>query len=163
MSSAIAIRADSVKAFIENPVFLSSLSSWFFAQLLKAVIVLLRRGSKRSARELIETIAWRTGGMPSSHAALVSSMSASVAIREGIGSNLFVVALFMSFIVMRDAMGVRRSSGLQARYLNWLGRQLAEKQEIEYHPIKEIHGHTPLEVVVGMFLGIFIAAAYAYL
>lgn len=162
MSSAMAIRADSVKAFIENPVFLSSLSSWFFAQLLKAVIVLLR-GSKRSARELFETIAWRTGGMPSSHAALVSSMTASVAIREGVGSNLFVVSLFLSFIVMRDAMGVRRSSGLQARYLNWLGRQLAEKREIEYHPIKEIHGHTPLEVVVGMFLGIFIAAAYAYL
>jgi acid phosphatase family membrane protein YuiD len=60
-------------------------------------------------------------------------------------------------------MGVRRSSGLQARSLNFLGRQLTEKSDIEFHPIKEVHGHTPLEVVVGSLLGIFIAAAYAYL
>jgi acid phosphatase family membrane protein YuiD len=60
-------------------------------------------------------------------------------------------------------MGVRRSSGIQARTLNLLGRQLAEAVKIEYHPVKEVHGHAPLEVVVGAFLGIFIAAAYAYL
>jgi acid phosphatase family membrane protein YuiD len=64
---------------------------------------------------------------------------------------------------MRDAMGVRRSSGIQARTLNLLGRQLVESVRIEYHPIKEVHGHAPLEVVIGAFLGIFIAAAYAYL
>jgi acid phosphatase family membrane protein YuiD len=60
-------------------------------------------------------------------------------------------------------MGVRRSSGLQARALNFLGRQLSDDSKIEYHPVKEVHGHTPMEVVVGVFLGIFIAAAYAYL
>jgi acid phosphatase family membrane protein YuiD len=64
---------------------------------------------------------------------------------------------------MRDAMGVRRSSGLQARTLNLLGKQISERLGIEFHPIKEVHGHTPLEVVVGSFLGIFIAAAYAFL
>jgi acid phosphatase family membrane protein YuiD len=101
--------------------------------------------------------------MPSSHAALVSSMAASVAIQEGLSSNLFVVAFFSALIVMRDALGVRRSSGLQARNLNSLGRQLAEKLNIEYHPVKEVQGHAPLEVVIGTLLGIFIAAAYAYL
>jgi acid phosphatase family membrane protein YuiD len=60
-------------------------------------------------------------------------------------------------------MGVRRSSGIQARTLNFLGRQLSELAKIEYHPIKEVHGHAPLEVVVGAFLGVFIAAAYVYL
>jgi acid phosphatase family membrane protein YuiD len=64
---------------------------------------------------------------------------------------------------MRDAMGVRRSSGLQARNLNILGRNMEDRLKIEYHPVKEIHGHAPLEVVIGALLGIFIAAAYAYL
>ncbi|MDR2110079.1 MAG: divergent PAP2 family protein [Spirochaetaceae bacterium] len=154
--------AESIKAFFENPVFLSSVSSWFFAQLVKAVMVLLR-AHKKSGREILETIVWRTGGMPSSHAALVSSMAVSVGIKEGISSNLFVVSLFFALVVMRDAMGVRRSSGLQARNLNILGRNMADRLKIEYHPVKEIHGHAPLEVVIGALLGIIIAAAYAYL
>jgi acid phosphatase family membrane protein YuiD len=76
---------------------------------------------------------------------------------------MFVVTLFFALIIMRDAMGVRRSSGLQARALNSLGRQLAEKEGIEYHPVKEVHGHTPMEVIVGALLGLFIAAAYEFL
>jgi acid phosphatase family membrane protein YuiD len=155
-------RSESIRAFFENPIFLSSVSSWFIAQLMKAVIVILK-GRKRGGREVLETIAWRTGGMPSSHASLVSAMTTSVAFREGLNSNLFIVSFFFALIVMRDAMGVRRSSGIQGRTLNLLGRQLAESVQIEYHPIKEVHGHAPLEVVIGAFLGIFIAAAYAYL
>jgi acid phosphatase family membrane protein YuiD len=162
MSFAIVARPESLRAFFENPIFLSCVSSWFSAQLMKAVIVLLK-GRRRSSREILETIAWRTGGMPSSHASLVASMATSVAFWEGIGSNLFIVTLFFALIVMRDAMGVRRASGIQARTLNLLGRQLAENVKIDYHSIKEVHGHAPLEVVIGALLGIFIAAAYAYL
>jgi acid phosphatase family membrane protein YuiD len=158
----VAIRVGTVNFFFENPIFLSSVSSWFFAQLVKTTIVILR-SRKKNGREIVATFAWRTGGMPSSHAALVSAMATSVAFREGIGSNLFVVAFFLALIVMRDSMGVRRSSGLQARSLNILGRQLLEKSDIEFHPIKEVHGHTPLEVILGSLLGIFIAAAYASL
>ncbi|MDR2103475.1 MAG: divergent PAP2 family protein, partial [Treponema sp.] len=113
--------------------------------------------------EILETIAWRTGGMPSSHAALVSAMATAVALREGVGSNLFAVSFWLALIVMRDAAGVRRSSGLQGRALNLLGRNMADKLGIEYHPVKEVHGHAPLEVVIGALLGIFMAAAYAYL
>jgi acid phosphatase family membrane protein YuiD len=101
--------------------------------------------------------------MPSSHAALVSAMATAVALREGVGSNLFTVSFWLALIVMRDAAGVRRSSGLQGRALNLLGRNLADKLGIEYHPVKEVHGHAPLEVVIGALLGIFMAAAYAYL
>ncbi|MDR2470797.1 MAG: divergent PAP2 family protein [Treponema sp.] len=156
------MRAASFRTFFENTIFLSSVTSWFFAQLLKAVIVLLN-ARKRSAREILETIAWRTGGMPSSHAALVSAMAASTAFREGLGSNLFVVSFWVAMIVMRDAMGVRRATGLQGRALNTLGRALADRLGIEFHPVKEVHGHAPLEVVVGALLGIFIAGAYAWL
>ncbi|MDR2245648.1 MAG: divergent PAP2 family protein [Treponema sp.] len=162
MSFAAVAQAGSIKAFFENSIFLSCVSSWFCAQLMKAAIILLK-GRKSNGRDVLATIAWRTGGMPSSHASLVSSMATSVAFREGVNSNLFVVTLFFALIIMRDAMGVRRASGIQARTLNLLGRQLAETINLEYHPLKEVHGHAPLEVVIGALLGIFIAAAYAYL
>jgi acid phosphatase family membrane protein YuiD len=101
--------------------------------------------------------------MPSSHAALVSSLTTSIAVKEGIHSNLFAVCLFMALIIMRDAMGVRRSSGIQAKSLNSLGKSMEERMGVEYHAVKEVQGHTPLEVVVGALLGLFIAAAYAFL
>jgi acid phosphatase family membrane protein YuiD len=158
----VSVKEQTLKVFFENHIFLASVSSWFFAQLLKTVIVIL--GSRRkTVRDIFETLIWKTGGMPSSHAALVSAMATMAAFREGIGSNLFAVTLFLGIIVIRDAVGVRRSSGLQARSLNLLGKSIAEKFGIEYHAIKEIHGHTPLEVVVGAFLGIFIALAFAKL
>jgi acid phosphatase family membrane protein YuiD len=149
-------------AFFSNPIILSSLTSWFLAQLIKAIIALMKIKT-RSIREILITMLWSTGGMPSSHAAVVASMAAAVAIHEGVGSNLFAVSLFVAMVVMRDAMGVRRASGLQAQALNLLGKQAAEKQGIEFHPVKEIQGHAPLEVVVGALLGLFIAAAYAWL
>jgi acid phosphatase family membrane protein YuiD len=158
----MSIRGVALKNFFENLIFLSAISSWFFAQLIKTVIVLFNV-RKKSTREILEIMIWRTGGMPSSHAALVSSLTTSVAFQEGLGSNLFVVSFWFALIVMRDAMGVRRSSGIQSRVLNLLGRNVADRLNMEYHPVKEVYGHAPLEVVVGAFLGIFIAAAYANL
>jgi len=109
------------------------------------------------------TLAWSTGGMPSSHAAVVTSMTAAVGFHEGLGSNLFAVSLFIAMVVMRDAMGVRRASGLQARALNLLGKQVAEKIDVEFRPVREIQGHAPPEVIVGALLGIVIAVAYAWM
>jgi len=152
----------SLGAFFQNPVILSAMTGWFFSQLIKGIITLLQI-KKKTFLEVLETLVWRTGGMPSSHAAVVGSMTAAVGFHEGVGSNLFAVSLFVAMVVMRDAMGVRRASGLQARALNLLGRQTAEKTGIEFHPVKEIQGHAPLEVIVGALLGIFIAAAYAWL
>jgi acid phosphatase family membrane protein YuiD len=162
MSIPISARAESLKAIFENPVILSAVTSWFFAQLVKAAATLLRRRWK-SPRDILKTLFWHTGGMPSSHAAVVSSMAVAAAFSEGVGSTLFGVCVFFAMVVMRDAMGVRRATGLQGRTLNQLGRELAEKTGIEFHPVKEIQGHDPLEVVVGALLGIFIAAAYAWL
>ncbi|MHB9295117.1 hypothetical protein PilKf_00858 [Pillotina sp. SPG140] len=141
---------------------MSAISGWFIAQFIKALIVLLK-SRKKSAREAVVTFAWRTGGMPSSHASLVAAMTTAIAFRKGIDSDLFIVSLFMSLIVLRDALGVRRASGIQGRILNNLGHSMSELLHIEYRPVKEIHGHTPLEVAVGMLLGIFIATAYASL
>ena len=136
--------------------------SWLVSQLIKGIIAVLHI-RKKTFREILETLFWSTGGMPSSHAAVVASMTAGVAFHEGVGSNLFAVSLFVAMVVMRDAMGVRRASGLQARALNFLGRQASEKLGIEFHHVKEIQGHAPLEVIVGGLLGIFISAAFAWL
>jgi acid phosphatase family membrane protein YuiD len=151
-----------VLGFIENPVFLSVISSLFFAQVVKTIILLL--GSKpKNLREILEVLIWRTGGMPSSHSAMVAALAGSVAFNEGLDSNLFVITLMFALIIIRDALGVRRSSGIQARVLNWLGRQASEKLKIDYHPVKEVNGHSPLEVAVGVILGIIIAAAFSFL
>ena len=162
MSFSFSKLVDSLTAFFANPIVLSSLMSWFLSQLIKGIIVLLKI-HKKSFREVLETLFWRTGGMPSSHTAVVASMTASVAFCEGLGSNLFAVSVFVALVVMRDAMGVRRAVGIQARAFNLLSRHVAEKEGNEFHTVKEIQGHAPLEVIVGALLGIFIAAAVAWL
>jgi acid phosphatase family membrane protein YuiD len=150
------------KSFFENPILLSSISSLFLAQLVKTIIYLLKT-KRKNPRDTVELLIWRTGGMPSSHSAMVASMTASIAFSEGVDSNLFIVTLMIALIIIRDALGVRRSSGIQARVLNWLGKQASEKLHIEYHPVKEVNGHSPLEVAVGALLGIIIAAAFSFL
>jgi acid phosphatase family membrane protein YuiD len=162
MSSALPLRVIPLKAFFENIIFLSSITSFLMAQLIKTVILVF--GSrKRTARDVVETLFWRTGGMPSSHVALVIAMTVSTAFAEGLGSNLFQLSFWFALVVTRDALGVRRSSGLQARGLNLLGKQVSDRLGVEFHPVMEVHGHTPLEVVAGGLLGIFIAAAFAFL
>ena len=162
MFEEVSSRPDTIKALFENMIFLSTLSSLCIAQLLKGIIYILSRKGRRT-RELIEIISWRTGGMPSSHAALVCSLCTSVAFVEGISSNLFIFSFWFALVVLRDAMGVRRSAGLLAKALNNLGKQTAEKTGLDFHAVKEIQGHTPLEVLVGGFLGIFIAAGLYWL
>jgi acid phosphatase family membrane protein YuiD len=156
------LAGEAVTRFFENPIFLPSISSLLLAQLIKTIIYLLRT-KRKNFKDTLETLIWRTGGMPSSHSALVSSMALSVAFSEGVDTALFIVTLMLTFIVIRDSLGVRRSAGNQARVLNWLGRNISEKLALEYRPVKEVNGHSPLEVVVGSLLGLFIAAAFHFL
>jgi uncharacterized protein len=142
----------------KNPVFLSAIGSLLTAQFLKAVIDILRSRA-RSFHDVIVTFLWRTGGMPSSHSALAISIATAIALTEGPNSSIFVLALFFALIVIRDAMGVRRSAGLQARALNLLGKELMSRFDLPFHGVKEVHGHTPAEVLVGGVLGFFIALA----
>jgi acid phosphatase family membrane protein YuiD len=148
--------------FLHNPLLLSGFTSFVFAQFIKLAIAITKK-SKRNRKELVKAFFWRTGGMPSSHAAAVSALTVAAAVQEGINSNLFIITFSFSIIVLRDAVGVRHSSGMQAKTLNALGRAIEERFMVDYHPVKEVHGHKPLEVVVGCFIGVVIAAAYAYL
>jgi acid phosphatase family membrane protein YuiD len=149
-------------SFFRNPIFLSAFFSLFITQLIKAVISLFRSKAK-SLRDVFVTLLWKTGGMPSSHSALTTSIATSIGIVEGLNSSVFILSLFFSLVVIRDAMGVRRSAGIIARTLNLLGRELNERQQIPFHPVKEVNGHTPAEVVVGVLLGFFIGLAFTLL
>ncbi|MBQ5780920.1 MAG: divergent PAP2 family protein [Spirochaetaceae bacterium] len=151
-----------MKAFLQNPVLLSAFFSWLSSQFIKTVISLLS-GRISSFKELLELLFWRTGKMPSSHSALVCSICTSIGIRDGVDSTIFVLACCFALVVIRDAVGVRRSSGIQAKTLNKLGNALKEKEIVSFTPVKEVQGHTPLEVLVGGLLGCFIALAFSML
>jgi uncharacterized protein len=145
-----------------NPVFLACVSSWFCAQFIKTVIKLFY-GQIRSIRQLCELMFWRTGGMPSSHSALVSSLCTSIAFRSGTNSDIFVLSLGFFLITVRDAVGVRRANGVQARRLNEIVRVLNEKHIADFKYIKEVQGHSPMEVFIGCLLGFFIGVAFSVL
>lgn len=146
---------------LENSIFLSAAASLFVAQFIKALIAIVR-SRNNGMKNALFAFMWKTGGMPSSHSAVAVAMSASTALTEGF-TNLFVVTLFLSLIVIRDALGVRRSAGLQSRALNRLGNEIELKMGIPYEAVKEVHGHTWPEVLIGAILGFFIAVAFCRL
>ena len=95
--------------------------------------------------------------MPSSHSATVASLATVVGLYYGFNSILFLVVLIFTVIIMFDAAGVRRNVGRQATILNKMLDELYEKGEVPEKRLKELLGHTPVEVFAGAFLGIFIA------
>ncbi|MBQ9537877.1 MAG: divergent PAP2 family protein [Treponema sp.] len=153
---------EQIGQFFSNPVFLSCIFSWFCAQLIKTLIKLFS-GKIHSVRELFELMFWRTGSMPSSHSALVSTLCTTIAFRSGINSDVFLLSLGLFLITIRDAVGVRRANGIQARELNRMGRVLEEKKIMDFKAIKEVQGHTPAEVAIGCLLGFFIGVAFSEL
>ena len=151
-------RALALSALLRNEVFLAAAMSLFIAQFAKALIVLLSR-KKTGIRELFSTLFWKTGGMPSSHSALVISIVTSIGLSSGVSSDIFALSFFFALVVIRDAMGVRRSAGLQAKALNSLGTNLSKRLHIPFKTVKEIHGHTFPQVIAGCLMGFFIALA----
>ncbi len=151
-----------LSSFFRNPVFLSAIFSMITAQFIKAVIILVRPKA-RSFKNLVFTLLWRTGGMPSSHSSLVVSITTAIGFTSGIGSNVFILALFFALVVIRDAVGVRRSTGIQARAINSMGAAMTDRFDIPFHPVKEVHGHTIPQVIAGGLLGFFIALAFCVL
>ena len=122
--------SEQIKQLLMNPVLLASISSWFSAQFLKTVISILY-GKIHSIYELTESLIWKTGGLPSSHSALVASLCTTIGIRNGLGSDIFILSLCFLMVTERDAVGVRRSSGIQARKINEIGKKLSSDNLIE--------------------------------
>ena len=131
-----------------NRVFQSTFIVWVAAQVLKFFIELLYR--RRVNFRLLTT----AGGMPSSHSASVSALATAIAIREGVNSSLFVVSLLFAVVTMYDAAGVRRAASIQAHILNQIIEELFQGHPISENKLRELLGHTPVEVFAGMVLGI---------
>jgi acid phosphatase family membrane protein YuiD len=153
---------DEITRLLSQPVFLSAFSSWFTTQILKSLVALLRN-RPRTAKSILLNLFWTTGGMPSSHSAVVSALATSVGFVQGVDTPLFVVTLFYAMLTFRDALGVRRAAGLQARAINQILRSIARDRKHRVKPVKEINGHTGPEVIVGALIGFFIAVAFCSL
>jgi len=93
---------------------------------------------------------FETGGMPSSHSALITGAASGVGYELGFDSSIFALSVAVALIVMYDASGVRRSAGIQAAEINKLSKKLDPQSELL---LKETLGHTKTEVMVGSFLG----------
>ena len=135
----------------QNEVLKVSLISWFVAQALKVIISI----GKEKKINLYRFVG--SGGMPSSHSALVMGLSTAIGLKNGWTSDAYAIALAFSIIVMYDASGVRRAVGKQAIILNQFIKDWHKLKPIKEKQLKELIGHTPIEVFVGGIIGILIA------
>ena len=123
--------------------------SWALAQLIKLLIT-LRAAGFWDWKNLLSS-----GGMPSSHSAAVCACAASIGWIYGLSSPLFAIAALMAAVVMYDAAHVRRETGEQAKVLNYMmDNWTGEADDILAKQLKELIGHTPLQVTIGALLGV---------
>lgn len=136
-----------------NVFLITGLSSWLIAQVLKTIIHCILY-KKLELRRI-----YGDGGMPSGHSATVSSLATMCGLCFGAGSVEFAISAIVAIIVCHDAMGVRRETGKQAEVLNELLRFLESGREAD---LKELVGHTPLQVWAGILIGIANALVIFY-
>lgn len=133
---------------LRNALLWSSLAAWLSAQVLKVVI-----DSVRGRRLNLQHVAG-SGGMPSAHSTLVTALAVAAGKREGWNSPLFAVTVVLAGIVMYDAAGVRQAVSIQARLLNRLVDDFFAHHYVSEKRLRELVGHTPVEVLVGALLGL---------
>ncbi len=142
---------------LDNRVLLIALVACLIAQATKLLVELVVN-QKVNLKVLVES-----GGMPSSHAALVAALAAGVGQTSGWASSEFAIATVFAIIVMYDAAGVRRAAGKQAQILNQMIDEFFQgEHEFAEERLKELLGHTPVQVIVGSVLGIAISCAAEY-
>ena len=141
-----------------NLILILAAVSWAVAQVLKVVIQLLTK------RRLDWRQIWASGGMPSSHSAFVCACAASTGVLYGFSSPLFAIATVVAIVVMYDAANVRKAAGEQAKILNYMMEHWSEmKPELFGKELKELLGHTPMQVIMGALLGAVIGLVGTFL
>ncbi len=139
---------------ITNHSLLSGLAAWLLAQLLKPPLEYLRKGKWNWGYLL------SAGGMPSSHSSLMVGTTVGIALHVGFDSPVFAIAVAITMIVIYDAAGVRREAGRHAEKINILIQELLSGHPISEKELREVLGHTPLEVTGGIILGIIVSILY---
>jgi len=140
-----------VNAWVANRAFVSWLAACLIAQSVKILLGVIRL-RRFDFRWLIGT-----GGMPSTHAAGVTALSLAIGLQSGFASPLFAIVVAFTVITLFDAQGVRRWSGRQAQVLNKIMEDMYFKRRIQEQRLKELLGHTPMEVLAGMGIGLVTA------
>jgi acid phosphatase family membrane protein YuiD len=142
---------DIVAQIARNKILIVTLSTWVIAQTIKVILAIIRY-RRFDFRWFVGT-----GGMPSSHAAGASCLATAVGINYGFDSVIFALSAAFALVVMFDAQGVRRATGKQARILNKIMDDIYWKGRIQEVSLRELVGHTPVEVIAGFLLGATIA------
>ncbi len=140
-----------VRGFFTNYVLVCAFVGWFGAQFIKCARYIAKNKS------FSFSVLMSSGGMPSSHSATVCAMVTAIGKAEGTNSVMFAIAFILAFIVMYDAAGVRRAAGEQAKVLNRIVEDI-QSGNTKYldKRLKELIGHTPLQVLMGALFGIMI-------
>lgn len=138
-------------ALLQNKVLIAVLTAWILAQVLKIPTEYLR------SRRWMWTMILAAGGMPSSHTALMVSGTLAVGLYHGFDDPLFAIAVAITMIIGHDAAGVRRQAGKHAERINVLFEELLKGHILNEEELKEVIGHTPLEVAGGVILGLLVA------
>lgn len=140
---------------LHNVALIASLVSWGLAQTIKFILpILLRR--EVNFRRLVDT-----GGMPSAHTAFVTALTTTIGFKEGFDSPLFALAVVFSLVVMYDATGIRQAAGKQAAILNHLLDDLYHDVPLKPQYLKELLGHTPVQVFFGVVIGFWVGWAFS--
>lgn len=141
-----------------HPSFWAGLLGWIVAQTMKMISCLIK------SRRLDFSYMVSTGGMPSAHSAMACSLATSLGLCEGFDSAVFAFGCAFAIVVMFDAQSVRKAAGEQARLLNQIVDELLREHHLSENKLKELLGHTRLEVFMGMITGIVTAmAAYRFI
>ena len=145
---------DIFRHILSNKILIITLSVWALAQILKVIlgVVIERRFNFR----------WfiGTGGMPSSHAAGATALATTCGLYLGFYTPIFALATVFALVTMFDAQGVRRATGQQATILNRIMEDIYWKGKIETDELKELIGHTPVQVFIGSLLGMIMSAVF---
>jgi hypothetical protein len=140
-------------AVLENRALIAGLLAWLIAQIIKMPLDYLR--TRRWNWALLVT----TGGMPSSHSSLMTATTLAVGLYHGFDNPLFALGVAITMIVTYDAAGVRQQAGIHAQRINVLFDELLRGHIFSEKDLREVLGHTPLEVAGGILLGLVVATA----
>ena len=135
----------------QNKALIAGLTAWAIAQVIKIPLDYLR--TRRWNWSLLLT----TGGMPSSHSALMTATTLAIGLYYGLDSPVFALGVVITMSVTYDAAGVRQQAGIHAQRINVIMAELLKGHPITERDLREVLGHTPLEVAGGILLGMAIA------
>ena len=138
-------------AIFENKPLIAGLVAWLLAQVIKIPLDYFR--TRRWNWALLLT----TGGMPSSHSSLMTAITLAIGLYHGFDNPVFALGVAITMIVTYDAAGVRQQAGIHAQRINVLFDELLHGHPINQRDLREVLGHTPLEVAGGILLGLMVA------